>query len=221
MRTGRAFKGEHERLGDLIAYLTRQLELAGVNVVTGVEADAATVAAEGPDAVVVAVGGQRTVTLAPNEKPVYDFDQIPTADLGERVIILGAGAQAVDCALWLVAQGKKVQMVHGAPQSEVGKEQSMWVRTYVIPHLTSQGVKIWNSCTIEGVSEEGLSIAMASGVQKLLPCDSIIDLQDMVPNTALADELAASYDVYPVGDCASPWNIGLAIRSGNLAARKI
>ena len=221
VRTARAFKGEHERLGDLIAYLTRQLELAGVNVVTGVEADAATVAAEGPDAVVVAVGGQRTVTLAPNEKPVYDFDQIPTADLGERVIILGAGAQAVDCALWLVAQGKKVQMVHGAPQSEVGKEQSMWVRTYVIPHLTSQGVKIWNSCTIEGVSEEGLSIAMASGVQKLLPCDSIIDLQDMVPNTALADELAASYDVYPVGDCASPWNIGLAIRSGNLAARKI
>ena len=197
VRTARAFKGEHERLSDLIAYLTRQLELAGVNVVTGVEADAATVAAEGPDAVVVAVGGQRTVTLAPNEKPVYDFDQIPTANLGKRVIILGAGAQAVDCALWLVAQGKKVQMVHGAPQSEVGKEQSMWVRTYVIPHLTSQGVKIWNSC------------------------DSIIDLQDMVPNTVLADELAASYDVYPVGDCASPWNIGLAIRSGNLAARKI
>lgn len=221
VRTARAFKGEHERLGDLIAYLTRQLELVGVNVVTGVEADAEAVAAESPDAVIVAVGGSRVITLAPNEKPVYTFDEIPTADLGECIVILGAGAQAIDCALWLVAQGKKVQLVHDQPQSEVAKEQSMWVRTYVIPHLTSRGVKIWNSCSIGGVSEEGLMITMASGVQKLLTCDSIIDLQDMVPNTALADELAANYDVYPVGDCANPWNIGMAIRSGNLAARKI
>lgn len=222
VRTARAYKGEHERLGDLLAYLQRQLELTGVQVVCGTEATAETVAAEEPGAVVVAVGGARERHYETAGVPVYGFDEIPTADLGERVVILGAGAQAVDCALWLVAQGKKVQLVHGDPQSEVAKEQSMWVRTYVIPHLTSQGCKIWNGAEVEGISEEGVAIAMKGGVEKVLPCDSVIELCDMVPNAGLADELAAAgYETYPVGDCAAPWNIGLAIRSGNLAARKI
>ena len=98
----------------------------------------------------------------------------------------------------------------------------MWVRTYVIPQLTSQGVKIWNSATVEGVGDEGVSITMNGGVPKVLPCDAVVECYDMVPNTALADELtAAGYEVHAVGDCTEPWNIGLAIRSGNLAARAI
>ena len=67
-----------------------------------------------------------------------------------------------------------------------------------------------------------MAIVMNGGVPKVLPCDSVVECYDMLPNTALADELtAAGYDVRCVGDCAEPWNIGLAIRSGNLAARAI
>ena len=219
----RGYKGDHERLSDLNDYLAHQLDVHGVNVVLGTEATAETVAAESPEVVIVAVGGQREGRLEGSANvPVVAFDDLPAAELGERVVICGAGAQAVDCALYLLAQGKKIQMVHDAPASEVGKEQSMWVRTYVIPQLTSQGVKIWNSATVEGVSDEGMAIVMNGGVPKVLPCDSVVECYDMLPNTALADELtAAGYDVRCVGDCAEPWNIGLAIRSGNLAARAI
>ena len=219
----RGYKGDHERLSDLNDYLAHQLDVHGVNVVLGTEATAETVAAESPEVVIVAVGGQREGRLEGSANvPVVAFDDLPAAELGERVVICGAGAQAVDCALYLLAQGKKIQMVHDAPASEVGKEQSMWVRTYVIPQLTSQGVKIWNSATVEGVSDEGMAIVMNGGVPKVLPCDSVVECYDMLPNTALADELtAAGYDVRCVGDCAEPWNIGLAIRSGNLTARAI
>ena len=218
----RGYKGDHERLGDLVDYLAHQLEVTGVNVVTGVEATAETVASDAPDAVIVAVGGQRESRLEGSAQiPVIGFDDIPTADLGERVVICGAGAQAIDCALYLLAQGKKIQIVHDQPQTEVAKEQSMWVRTYVIPQLTSQGVKIWNSCSVDGISDEGVLITMASGVEKVIPCDSVIECYDMVPNTSLADELAGSYETHAIGDCASPWNIALAIRSGNLTARAL
>ena len=139
----RGYKGDHERLSDLNDYLAHQLDVHGVNVVLGTEATAETVAAESPEVVIVAVGGQREGRLEGSANvPVVAFDDLPAAELGERVVICGAGAQAVDCALYLLAQGKKIQMVHDAPASEVGKEQSMWVRTYVIPQLTSQGVKI-------------------------------------------------------------------------------
>ena len=222
MRTAHAYKGDHERLGDLIDYLAHQQELWGVNVVLGTEATPEVIAAENPDVVIVAVGGKRESRLeGAGGVPVVAFDDLATADLGERVVILGAGAQALDATLWLQANGKKVQIVHGDPASEVAKEQSMWVRTYAIPQVESQGTRIWNECTVDGVSEDGVAITMKTGVQKVLPCDSVVEIYDMLPNTELADALAGQYDVYSVGDCAEPWNIGLAIRSGNLTARKI
>jgi len=213
----RAYKGEHECLGDLIDYLVIQCEKLGVEIVTGVEADAATVASYNPEAVVVAVGGKREQHI----DGAMGFDQVMGAELGERIAIVGGGLQATDLALYLIAQGKKVQIVHDQPQSELAKEQSMWVRTYVIPHLCSQGVKIWNSCTVDGLGEDGLAITQNTGVQQLLKVDTVIEVCDMVPNTALADELAATYETYTVGDAANPWNIALAIRTGNFAARKI
>ena len=42
---------------------------------------------------------------------------------------------------------------------------------------------------------------------------------DGLPNTDLAQGL--SMDVYPVGDCANPFNIGEAICTANAAARTI
>ena len=54
-----AVEGPHENLDDLNAYLQRQCELAGVHVVLGTEVDADLVAAEAPDALVLACGGSR------------------------------------------------------------------------------------------------------------------------------------------------------------------
>lgn len=126
---------------------------------------------------------------------------------------------AVDCALYLIAQGKNVQMVHAGGKADIGKEQSMWVRSFVIPHLYAQGVKIWNAVSSEAVADGGLEIVVA-GQTKLLACDTVVECYDMVSNTDLADALAG-FEVYPVGDCAKPFNIAEAIAAGNLAARKI
>lgn len=63
-------------------------------------------------------------------------------------------------------------------------------------------------------------LAGPAGQTKLLTCDTVVECYDMVPNTHLADALAG-FEVYPVGDCAKPFNIAEAIAAGNLAARKI
>lgn len=220
LKTASVFKGEHERLEDLSKYLSMQQDLCGVKVVSGKEVDADFVKSEKPDAVVVAVGGKRESKLkASDSVSVVGVDGLAGADLGERVVICGAGAQAVDCALYLIAQGKNVQMVHAGGKADIGKEQSMWVRSFVIPHLYAQGVKIWNAVSSEAVADGGLEIVVA-GQPKLLACDTVVECYDMVPNTDLADALAG-FEVYPVGDCAKPFNIAEAIAAGNLAARKI
>ena len=52
-----------------------------------------------------------------------------------------------------------------------------------------------------------------------LPCDCVIDASDMLADTSLADQLEGEFDVYAMGDCATPLNIGNAISTGNLTAR--
>lgn len=222
MSTAHVFKGDHERLGDLIDYLAHQQEVSGVEVITGTEVDAETVKQVNPDAVVVAVGGVRESHLEPtNGVNVVGVDDLVGTETGESVVICGAGAQAVDCALFLLAQGKKVQMVHEGEKEIIDKEQSMWVRAFVIPHLYGQGVKIWNNAKIGNVVNEGLSITTASGEEKTLACQTVLECYDMVPNRKLANELSTSFEVIAVGDCESPFDIAQAIKAGNLAARSL
>lgn len=219
--TASAFKGNHERLGDLVDYLTRQQELKGVTVKTNTEVTADMVKSESPDAVIVAVGGLRESKLkGSGNVQVLGMDQIAGSEMGESVVICGANAQATDLALYLLARGKKVQMVHEGLRSDIDKEQSTWVRTFVTPQLYAKGVKVWNGTTVDGLSAEGLSVTNSMGAKKTIACDTVIECYDMVPNKALADALS-SFEVYTVGDCDTPFNIAQAIASGNLAARKL
>lgn len=60
------------------------------------------------------------------------------------------------------------------------------------------------------------------GMEKLIACDSVVEFYDMIPNTALADELKnAGFEVHAVGDSEQPYNIQRAVLAGNLAARAL
>lgn len=97
----------------------------------------------------------------------------------------------------------------------------MWVRAFVIPHLYAQGVKIWNNAQVGKVTDEGLSITIATGEQKVLACDTVLECYDMVPNTELADAIGSAAEVKCIGDCEAPCDIAMAIKAGHLAARAI
>lgn len=222
VREAHAFKGEHERLGDLITYLSHQQDVKGVTVVTGTEVTPETVASEKPDTVIVAVGGKRESKLQGNSTvTVMGIDDIGATPIGDKVVICGGGAQATDCALFLLAQGKKVQIVHSGVRSDIDKEQSTWVRTFLTPQLYAKGVKFWNSSKVKSIDDDGMTITDSMGTQTVLECQTVIECYDMLPNTDLYDALSKKYETYAVGDCKAPFNIAQAIATGNLTARKI
>ncbi len=222
VKTANVYKGSHERLQDLIDYLVRQQELCGVNVVTDTEVDAATIKDASPDVVLLATGGTRVTKLnGSGNVSVVGIDTLTGSELGEDIIICGSNVQAIDCAAYLVAQGKNVQIVNDQPAERLGYGQSYWFRTYVIPALQDQGVRIWNSTTVNAVTDEGLEVTLDSGCSKVLPCSCVVECYDMTPNTDLADALSGSCDVVAIGDCNEPNNIAYAIAAGNLAARAL
>jgi 2,4-dienoyl-CoA reductase-like NADH-dependent reductase (Old Yellow Enzyme family) len=237
LSSAEAIKGPHENLSRLTAYLTKQQELNGVTVVTGKEVDADFIKSETPDVVILAVGGERTSLglTASASTAVYDFAGFLGADLGEKVVVWGGNCQAVDVAVYLAGQGLAVDIVapdtYPAPAmigmppmvdplSTFDKGHSVNMREFLLPALTATGCHIWTGATIDSVGDGAITITTDSGLKQTIPCDSVVDVSDMLPNKALLDGVT-NIETYAVGDCETPYNIAEAISAGNLTARSI
>lgn len=217
-----AIKGPHENLNILRDYLEQQLELKGVKVVTGQEVDSDFIKQQAPDVVILAVGGKRSTlglkaTVGTN---VVSIDDIASADIGDKVTIVGSNAQSVDVALYLIAQGKHITIVTQDPIESLDKGQSNWIKTFTLPMLYARGTRVWAGAKVSAVNSGEISIITETGIKMNIPCDTVIEAMDMLPNTEIIKGLTG-IDTHAVGDCNKPWNIAGAIASGNLTARKI
>lgn len=214
-------KGQHENLNVLLRYLSRQLELTGVNVVTGTEVTSDLIASESPDAVVLAVGGLRPeVEWSSTEgTEVVSIDDFLTADCGENIVVLGHNAQAYDAAVYLMAQGKSVQMISDAPAFLLADGQSANAKAFSTPMFYAAGGRYWPEATVSNVGGGGVTFTANSGVETTILADTVIDARTMLPNTALSQGLDIEH--YEIGDCQSPFNIQRAINAGNLCGRML
>lgn len=215
-------KGPHENLLDFKAYLVRQLEITGVTVVLNKAVDAAFIASEAPDAVILATGGLNApAPVEGNDSvQVVEYSSFMTTGVGENVIVYGSNAQAFDAALWLTVRKKKVQMVTPSANEDLDKQQSQHAHRYMTTALYALGFKAWPGATIDEVGEGQITITTDAGTQVVLPCDAIINAADLLPNKDILDGLSVA-ETYAIGDCNEPFNIGLAIRSGNDVGRAV
>jgi len=215
-------KGPHENLDDLRNYLERQLELKGVTVVTGKEVDAAFITEQAPDVVILATGGLREHLdfVATEGTKIVDIYSYASPDIGEKVTIVGGNAQAIDTALYLMALGKDITIVCPDKLDNLAKGHSNWVKTFELPMLYSHGTRVWPNAKLVSVGNGEVTILGETGIEMVIPCDTVVEAMDMLPNTSLLDGIA-DIESYAIGDCSEPWNIASAIAAGNLTARKI
>ena len=213
-------KGPHENLMDLKNYLIRQLELSGVTVKTGTEVDKALIESEKPDAVILAVGGLRDTLAVEGDTPVIEMEDFMFTEMGDNVIVYGSNAQSFDAALWLTVHKKHVTMVTPNPAEDFDKQQSQHAMRMMTTALYALGFNSWPESAIKSASGGKAVITTETGVDTEIPCDAIVNAADMLPNTSLAEGLSG-IEVYTIGDCAAPFNIGMAIRAGNDAGRAV
>jgi thioredoxin reductase len=215
-------KGPHENLEDLKKYLIKQLEVTGVAVVLNKTVDAAFIKSEAPDAVILAAGGLRGELKLPGDGsvPVIDFERFMSANIGENVIVYGSNAQAFDAALWLTVHKKFVTMVTPDANDNLDKGQSQHAHRFMTTALYSLGMKVWPGASIKTVGKGQVVVAAETGVDVVVPSDAIINATDMLSNTSLINGLPAGA-AFAVGDCKAPFNIALAIRTGNDAGRAV
>ncbi len=214
-------KGPHENIEDLKNYLIKQLEVNGVKVVLEKEVDTQFINSEAPDVVILAVGAlPGDVGASGGNVPIIEFEQFMGNKTGENVVIFGSNAQAFDAALWLTVRKKKVTIVTLNPNEELNKQQSHHAHRFMTTALYSLGVKVYPGSTIKEIGNGQITIKVETGVDIVIPADSIINAADLLPNKSLLDGISVK-EKYAIGDCNEPFNIALAIRDGNDVGRKI
>lgn len=220
-----AIKGPHENLGRLTTYLARELDVTGVEVVTGTEITVDDVVAAAPNYVVVATGAiEPMATWMPTAGTMgATLETVPSLECGSEVVVLGSSARAVDTAIYLEKKGKHVTIVTPDPMELFEKGHSGNVQQFIRNAFTANGGTIYANATLVEVGEGFVTITRNdAGVEATMKADAVVDLSDMQPNTELVYAItAAGIDCVAVGDCAEPWNIAEAISTANLAARAI
>ena len=181
------------------------------------------VAAEKPDAVILAVGSTPIVPQLPgidgdNVVVVNDY-YMRKEKVQDSVVVLGGGLAGCECAVHLGMEGKQVHLVEMrdilAADCNIRHKPILMkqVEKYATSHLGHTGLRITN---------EGVVCKAPDGNEVLIPGKTVICAVGQRANRADVDALRFSAPfVREVGDCVRPANITKAVYEGYHAALDI
>jgi dimethylglycine catabolism A len=209
-------------------FLASQVKKLGVDVRLGIEATAALVLGERPDAVVVATGSHPYVPPVPGsdgKHVVTDRDVLSgEAKVGARVVVIDDvhTEQALSTAELLLDQDKRVEVV--SPLFYVGQDIGVTSIAPLYTRLYSKGAVLTPCNELRAV--EGSTVIVRnvfSGVERRIESVDTVVLSTGSRSTdalyrALKGQVAA---LYAAGDCVAPRGVHQAILDGTRAARAI
>lgn len=206
-------KKDVERLN---TWYQRQLQQLGVDVRLHTAATPELVEQEGAEVVVVATGSVDVVPRIPG----IDLPHVSTTTdlfLGKRsaganVVVVGAGENGCEVALWLSRQGKQVQIVE-MQAKPIAIPVAHANRNMLLDLLQAQGVPMLLNTAVREIGEGHVTVADAEGQTRQLACDSVVLAVGMKADNQLYRTLATQFpgQVYDIGDCQEPKNIMKAV----------
>ena len=208
------FKYPMYRLG---LTLTRQLELAGVDVRLNTPVTPELVESIKPDALIVAVGSNPIVPPLPgidgdNVLIINDY-YLKKDKVGDSVVVMGGGQAGCECALHLAQDGKKVHLVE--MRGELAPDANCKHRPKLLRLLDSNGVNIHLNCRGKAVSSDGLVCVDSDGKEILVPGETVVCAAGQRANRADVEALHRSAPwVREIGDCFKVATIRDAIYQG-------
>lgn len=226
LRTEQAVPFKYEMF-ELAKSYARQCEQLGVEIRTNTAVDAAYIEAEKVDALIIAIGSEPIRPNLPgiDSDSVYSINQLylepaVAEQLGDNVVVLGGGQTGCECALHLVQNGKKVNLVE--MRDELASDANIRNRPILLKELESHDVQTHLGLRGLAMGEEGLVCSDDSDSEIVIPGDVLIYA---VGQRALSKEAEELLDAAPwvrrIGDCVRPANITTAMYEAFHAAMDI
>jgi NADPH-dependent 2,4-dienoyl-CoA reductase/sulfur reductase-like enzyme len=217
-----ACKAPHKEIyGEWIRWQAGQVEKTGVPVHTGTAVTAGMLASEKPEAVILAIGGEKIVPPVPGVDFPHVFDawQIlgEAEPPGNTPVVVGGGLIGMETACFLAAKGAEVTLIEQLPKSPVPRYTSHGYSLH--RYLREKGCEMRFGQTLKEIRADGLVLeadgqeAVASGF------DQVVLAVGMKPRQELKAELAQMGIPYTVvGDALSVRRILEATEEGARAA---
>jgi 2,4-dienoyl-CoA reductase (NADPH2) len=238
-------------MATMLGDLTRQLSLQPVEIRLSTEASPEVVRELDPDTVIVATGA-KPITPAiegadlPHVAQAWDVLS-GKARVGERVVVIGGGAVAVDTALDLAQRGTldgetlRFLLLSGAEEPDALRERCLrgshqvtlvemekkigrgigkTTRWTLTGQLKAHGVELRGGTTASRITDEGVWVS-TEDEYRLIPADSVVLAVGAEPVSWLAEALGEEREVVLIGDAKAPRRAFEAIHEGFQAAMEI
>jgi NADPH-dependent 2,4-dienoyl-CoA reductase/sulfur reductase-like enzyme len=211
-------------LGDFTAYLTRQLKKLPVKIVMGKSFNPDLLKDGKPDVAIVATGA--SPSLPPiegiRETRVFTIEDalLHSAQLGQRVLVLGGGGIGAEVADHLSEVGKEVTLVE--MREAIAQDLVVHLQHFLNKRLKEKGVRILTSTKAVRFEKQDLWVEDPQGTRKLPVFDSVVISLGSKANDELVQAVKGKVsEVYVVGDASKPREVMEAVLEGEEVALKI
>jgi len=216
-----------QEFGEVILYLSRQIEKAGVDVRLGVEGNVEEILGLTPDAVVIAAGAKPMIpdiAGARSAHCVTAWDILGgKAPDGRRFAVIDGDKEdqvAVGTAEYLADLGKRVEIISRLPY--VGKDLDILNFVPIYQRLLEKGVKLTPHSGIAEITDQHIVLynVYTGAEESRQEVDVVVFAAGRVAEDRLYWDLKKKINhLYRIGDCLAPRSVLSAISEGNRVGR--
>ena len=203
----------------------KRLYKLGVDVRLGQAASPEDVAAEKPDAVIVATGGTPVPAAFPCGEGANVIDvtaaYLAPERVGQKVVVVGAGQSGCEAAIHWGDMGKEVTLLSRSPKilkGFAGSSPFASVETYLVM-LDNSRVELHKGCACVSATKEGVRAVSSEG-ECFFPADTVILASGIRPVPGAEAPFAGTAPVVTaIGDSVHPALVGDATYAAWQAVR--
>jgi 2,4-dienoyl-CoA reductase-like NADH-dependent reductase (Old Yellow Enzyme family)/thioredoxin reductase len=210
--------------GDWIDWLAAQVEKSGVDIQTGVRVTDEMLEREAPEAVILAIGGRKTVPAIDGlDQPIVcDAWQVLNREkpAGKNVVVIGGGLIGMETADFLVDQGARVTLVELLEHSPVLRITGHGYQLH--KRLRDADVQFRFRTTISAIAGNRVTFCCDNSEEVLDGIDQVVLAAGMEPRMELKEKLEQKgIRHFIVGDAVQVGRIIEATEGGAKAAWEI
>ena len=197
-------------VGQYLEYLQAQTEHTPAKVLLNTEATPELLAAENFDAIVVAIGSEPVVPNVPGiDKPIVHWApdaEAKSIDVGNNVVVVGAGGIGVEHAIHYAEAGKKVTVVEIAAKPTFAPSTMGLGGAHELEEgLKNENITLCLNNKLTSVSDNSVVITdVNTGEEKTVPADCVllsVGMKPLFKQGQTFRKSAPNTGVYLVGDC--------------------
>ncbi len=211
-------------LGDIIAYLEKELKRLEVDVRLNTALDESLLGDVRPEAVILATGSLPDMPII---KGLFQTAMmlITVTDVlegqsleGDQILVLGGNQAGLVLADYLAEQGKQVVVLHR--KDHFAEELSSNDRYYLRERLKKGGVTLYKQVTVKAILPDGIKFSVNGRLETLKPFDAVVLADVMAPLREGINLLRKrNLPVHIIGDAKSPRHLMYAISEGEEVGR--